>query len=97
MKTLLKTLLYTLLIMFASQSMAAAARPADQAAPCTEGLTRHHAGPPGKGSDHFERINCNRAEIAAFERSTGVASKAASMSGHENMAGAPGYSRLPKH
>ena len=94
MKIQFKSLLYTLLIMFSSLTMAATEKPADQAAPCTEGLTQHHAGPPGKGVDHFERVNCNRAEIAAFERSTSDRSKDASRSG---MTVKPGYTRLPKH
>jgi len=97
MKTLLKTLLYTLIIMFTSQTMAAASGSADQAAPCIEGITQHHAGPPGKGVDRFVRNDCNRAEIAAFERSTTVMAKTASNGGHENMTGQPGNSRLPKH
>ena len=97
MKNLLKTLIYSILILFSSMSMAAAERPADQAAACDEGISKHHAGPPGKGILHYGREDCRQAEIAAFERSTADNPKVIVEDEHEVMIGKPGHNRTQKN
>lgn len=97
MKNLLTILFYTTLILFSSLSMAAVERPTDQAASCTEGITKHHAGPPGKGIVHYGRKDCRRVDIAAFERSKADATRDVAAGDHEVKIGKPVHNRRLKN